>query len=70
METLELNKNYSFTSHSGKKCIGKFIGLDKQHNIIFNITESHPFNIDENGNCIFYLSTYYFFKYFKPTLID
>ena len=67
MKTLELNKNYSFET---PKCIGKYIGLDEKHNIIFKITEPHPFNIDENGNCVFHLSTYYFFKYFKPTLID
>jgi hypothetical protein len=70
MENLELNKTYSFTSHSGKKCVGKYIGKDDRSNIVFHFTETHPFNLDKNGNAVFFLSEYFFFKHFNPILIN
>ena len=68
--TLELNADYTFKSNSGKECVGKYIGKDDKSNIVFKMNGEHPFNQDQNGNAVFYLSHYFFFRYFNPVLVN
>lgn len=66
--TLTVNSSYIFNSTSGKNCKGKYLGKDENSNILMLIEGDHPFNVNSEGLAIFYLSHYFFFRYFSPVL--
>ena len=70
MSLLIKNETYKIKSSKGQELTGVFKGRDENYNILFSFEGSHPFNSNEDGLAVFYLSEYFFIKYFNPICIN